>query len=95
MQTLAALNASLSKAPMPWHLDWSHLQAIDAAAVVPLSRLFAAWAAQPVQLRFVGCDRLDAVLLDRLHVLGHVAPREDAGHELGVHRLDAPVQDFG
>ena len=62
VQTLAALNASLSKAPMPWHLDWTKLQSIEAAAVVPLTRLFAAWAAQPVQLRFLGCDQLEGVL---------------------------------
>ena len=62
VQTLAALNAALSKAPMPWHLDWSKLQVIDNAAVVPLTRLFGAWAAQPVQLRFMGSDQLQAVL---------------------------------
>ena len=37
-------------------------------------------------------DGLDAVLPDGRHVLRYVAAREDPGHELGVHRLDAPVQ---
>ena len=37
-------------------------------------------------------DGLDVVLGDGLHVLGHVAPREDAGHEPRVHGLDATVE---
>ncbi len=37
-------------------------------------------------------DGLDTVVGDGLHVLGHVAPREDAGHEARVHGLDAPVE---
>jgi ABC-type transporter Mla MlaB component len=62
VQTLAALNASLSKAPMPWRLDWTKLRSIEPPAIVPLARLFSAWAAQPVQLRFLGCEQLDSVL---------------------------------
>jgi len=37
-------------------------------------------------------DGLDVVLGDGLHVLGHVAAGEDAGHEPRVHRLDTPVE---
>jgi ABC-type transporter Mla MlaB component len=62
VQTLAALNAALGKAPMPWHMDWSKLQAIDPSAIVPLTRLFSGWATQPLQLHFSGCDQLDALL---------------------------------
>jgi len=62
VQTLAALNAALGKAPMPWHLDWSRLQSIEPAAIVPLSRIFGSWSTQPVQLRFSGCSQLDTVL---------------------------------
>ena len=61
-QTIAALNAALSKASMPWCLDWSALKSMDPAALQPLTKLFASWAAQAVQLRFLGADKLDAVL---------------------------------
>jgi ABC-type transporter Mla MlaB component len=62
LQTIAALNAALARAPMPWVLDWSILKTIDDNAVLPLCRLFAGWAAQPVQLRFMGAQHLDDVL---------------------------------
>jgi ABC-type transporter Mla MlaB component len=61
-QSLAALNVALGKSPQPWRLDWSRLAALESAAVAPLCRLFAGWGAQPVQLRFIGADRLEAVL---------------------------------
>ncbi len=62
LQSLAALNGALSKAPAPWHLDWARLQSIDANAVGALGRLFSAWASQPVQLRFTGCAQLDTII---------------------------------
>jgi ABC-type transporter Mla MlaB component len=62
VQSMAALNAALVKATAPWILDWSIFKTIDEAAVVPLTKLFAAWAAQPVQLRFMSADVLEQVL---------------------------------
>jgi ABC-type transporter Mla MlaB component len=63
-QTLAALNAALAKAPQPWRLSWAKLTQIQDAAVEPLTRLFTQWAAQPVQLRFIGADVFEKVLKD-------------------------------
>jgi ABC-type transporter Mla MlaB component len=62
VQTLAALNAALARATMPWVLDWSVLKTVEDHAVVPLSKLFASWAVQPVQMRFMGAHNLDEVL---------------------------------
>ncbi len=62
VQSLAALNAALARAPMPWSLDWSTFKTIDENAVVPLTKLFASWAITPVQLRFLGAGNLDKVL---------------------------------
>jgi ABC-type transporter Mla MlaB component len=62
IQTLAALNAALAKAPMPWTLDWSIVKSIDANALAPLGKLFAGWSGQPVQLRFKGADNLEQLL---------------------------------
>ena len=61
-QTVAALNAALAKATAPWCLDWTNLKTVEEAAQLPLSKLFATWAAQPVQLRFLGAGNLDRVL---------------------------------
>ena len=64
MQSVAALKAALLKAATPWRLDWSNLKTIEEAAVEPLCRIFSAWAAQPVQLRFIGDVQLQKVLRD-------------------------------
>ena len=54
IQTVAALRVALSKAPMPWRLDWSNLKTIEPSAVESLCKLFVGWSALPVQLRFMG-----------------------------------------
>jgi ABC-type transporter Mla MlaB component len=64
VQTIAALNVALTKAVMPWKLDWSVLKTIDPNAVIPLTKLFAGWALQPVQLRFIGAEKLEQLLAD-------------------------------
>jgi ABC-type transporter Mla MlaB component len=62
IQTVAALKAAIARAPMPWRLDWSNLKSIEAAAADSLARVFSGWAAQPVQLRFMGDAQLEKVL---------------------------------
>lgn len=62
IQTVAALKAALVKAPMPWRLDWSNLKTIEPLAIEALSKVFADWSAQPVQLRFTGDSLLQQVL---------------------------------
>ncbi|WP_372824971.1 STAS domain-containing protein [Polaromonas sp.] len=64
IQTIAALNAALGRSPMPWRLDWKNLKTIDANAVEPLCKVFSGWAAQPVQLRFMGEPALQRILQD-------------------------------
>ena len=62
IQTVAALKAALAKNPMPWVIDWGNLKTIEANAVEPLCKIFGAWSAQPVQLRFSGDTQLQRVL---------------------------------
>ena len=62
VQSVAALKATLAKAPMPWRLDWRNLKTMDVAAVEPLCKVFSSWAVQPVQLRFIGTAQLHQVL---------------------------------
>jgi hypothetical protein len=63
-QTLAALNAALTKATPPYKLNWTKLNSIVESAVDPLTKLFTQWATQNVQLRFMGADSLEKVLKD-------------------------------
>ncbi|NQW92768.1 MAG: STAS domain-containing protein [Polaromonas sp.] len=80
IQTVAALKAALAKAPMPWRLNWNNLKTIEANAVEPLCKVFAGWAAQPVQLRFSG----DAHLLQ---ILQNATPTGDRATPLDRWRL--------
>ncbi len=61
-QTLAAMNVALAKATPPWRLSWVKLNTIDESALEGLTKLFTQWANQPVQLRFIGADKLENVL---------------------------------
>ena len=64
-QTLAALNAAMKKATQPYKLNWAKLNSIVDSAVEPLSKLFTEWAAQNIQLRFIGAEGLEKVLRDQ------------------------------
>jgi ABC-type transporter Mla MlaB component len=58
------MSLALAKATAPWRLSWVKLTTIDDAAIEGLTKLFTQWAAQPVQLRFIGGDNLERVLKD-------------------------------
>ncbi|WP_309682841.1 STAS domain-containing protein [Polaromonas sp.] len=64
IQSVAALKAALVKAPLPWRLDWSKLKTIEAAAVDSLIQVFAGWANEAVQLRFIADAQLQKVLIE-------------------------------
>lgn len=63
-EALLGLTRALAAAGPTWRMDWSALEAIDADAAGPLRALFSHWADSPVQLRFLGCDRLLLVLAE-------------------------------
>jgi hypothetical protein len=50
--------------PLPWVFDWSALRSIDAEACDRLSELFRKWMGQPLDMRWLGGERLFQVLAD-------------------------------
>lgn len=62
VQTVAALKAALTRAPMPWRLDWRNLKKIDSTAVNALHQLFSSWSEQNIELRFIGDEQLQMAL---------------------------------
>ena len=64
LQTVAALKAALTRATMPWRIDWRNLKTIDLAAVDPLIKVFSGWSTTGSELRFIGDTQLQRVLQD-------------------------------
>ena len=84
LQTVAALKVALTKAPMPWRLDWHNLKTIEESAADPLYRVFSAWAEQAVELRFIGDVQLQSAL-QRVTVSGD----RSVSHAWWLLRLEA------
>ncbi len=61
-ESLSGLTQALAGVGAVWTIDWRLLAGIDADAAAPLRALFEHWGASPVQLRFVGTERLLALL---------------------------------
>ncbi len=59
---VGTLQNVLSRAPQPWVLDWSALEAIDVKAARALLGMFTLWGDQDVELRCLGASTLRDVL---------------------------------
>lgn len=91
---LSQLTRALSAAGASWTLDWRALTSIDVEATGPLRVLLSHWADSPVDLRFHGADRLDAVL-ERATPLGDREVPQAWWHlRLAVLRATHAVDDF-
>lgn len=62
LPAVQALQTSLTRAAVPWHMNWLRLDTITPDAAQALAKLFAAWCAQAVKLRFSGADVLEKTL---------------------------------
>ena len=62
IDALARLRSQTLQMPLPWVFDWTGLQAVDAEAATQLSVLCRVWAAQPLEMRWIGGERLFTVL---------------------------------
>ena len=81
---VARLRAVTLQLPLPWVLDWSALERVDAEAATQLQRLFRQWAPQPIDMRWLGADHL-------LSALQEAAPTgvRDADPAFWMARLEA------
>ena len=76
--TLAAmeqLRETLGTQAMPWHLEWSALDHVEADALPLLGGLFSSLCNEPVSLRFSGADSL-------VQTLRRMTPSGDRGVEM-------------
>jgi len=56
LEAVAQLRSRCEVQPMPWVLDWTKLNQIDAEACAKLRELFRAWAGQPLDIRWLAGD---------------------------------------
>jgi anti-anti-sigma regulatory factor len=61
---MESLRATLSQSAPPWRLDWSDVDEISDKALPFLAGFFSSLCAEPVQLQFVGGNRIAKVLRD-------------------------------
>ncbi len=81
---VAKLYSQSLQMPLPWVFDWNALRGIDAEACARLSELFRSWIIEPLDMRWIGGDKLFGVLQD-------AAPTgvRDADPAFWLLRLDA------
>ncbi|MES2100764.1 MAG: hypothetical protein V4569_13140 [Pseudomonadota bacterium] len=63
-EAVARLASVSLQMPLPWVFDWSALRSIDAEACTRLSELFRNWIGQDLDMRWLGGERLFAVLAE-------------------------------
>ncbi len=61
---VSRLSSQSLQMPLPWVFDWSALRGIDAEAASRLSELFRGWIRQKLDMRWLGGEKLFAVLAD-------------------------------
>ncbi|MBI3157690.1 MAG: STAS domain-containing protein [Burkholderiales bacterium] len=84
VEALSRLRSQTLQMPLPWVFDWRALRGIEPEAATQLSVLCRVWAGQALEMRWIGGDRLFAVLQE-------AAPTgvRDADPAFWLARLDA------
>ncbi|HEY6132597.1 MAG TPA: hypothetical protein VIW70_01355 [Rubrivivax sp.] len=84
VEAVARLRSQTLQMPLPWVFDWSGLNRVDAEAAMHLSGLFRVWSGQPLDMQWMGGERL-------FTVLSEAAPSgvRDADPAFWLTRLDA------
>ena len=81
---VAEIAAQAKLMPLPWVFDWSALTSVDVEACLRLDELFRSWIAQPLDMRWIGGERLFEVLQEATQAGG-----SDADPAFWQVRLDA------
>ncbi len=63
-ESIGQLRSQLLQMPLPWVLDWRLVRRIDAQAASALQRLLRDWADEPIEMRWLGGERLFGLLAD-------------------------------
>jgi len=81
---VARLRSATLQLPLPWVLDWQALERVEVEAAAQLHLLFRQWAPQPIDMRWLGAERL-------LSALQEAAPTgvRDADPAFWMARLEA------
>jgi ABC-type transporter Mla MlaB component len=81
---VARLRSTTLQLPLPWVLDWTHLQRVETEAAAQLNLLFRLWAPQAIDMRWLGSETL-------LSALQEAAPTgvRDADPAFWMARLEA------
>lgn len=84
VEAVTRLRSSTLHLPLPWVLDWSALEVVEAEAAAHLNLLMRQWAPQPIDMRWIDADRL-------LQALQEAAPTgaRDADPSFWMVRLEA------
>ncbi|MGE5116242.1 MAG: hypothetical protein ACM3N6_07090, partial [Betaproteobacteria bacterium] len=61
---VARLRTQTLQMPLPWVLDWSAIESIDAEGCARLTELFRHWSGEPLEMRWLSGDKLLTVLAD-------------------------------
>ena len=93
-QSIAALKASLQRNPAPWRIDWRHIKAVEPAALPALIDVLKRWGNQPEGLKFLGDDRLLAVLTERSPTDDREADPQWWDARLALLRLQGEMDEF-
>ena len=64
IDSVMTLRAKTLQMPLPWVLDWSPMQSIDAEASSQLAQLLRHWATQKLEMRWIGFEQLMTVLTE-------------------------------
>ncbi|MFM2342025.1 MAG: hypothetical protein RLZZ592_1678 [Pseudomonadota bacterium] len=64
VDAISLMGSQILPMPLPWVLDWRGLRRIDPQAAGMLNRLLHEWSDEPIEMRWIGADRLFAVLAE-------------------------------
>ena len=63
-ETVARLRTQTLQMPLPWVLDWSAIESIDAEGCARLGELFRHWSGEALEMRWLSGEKLLTVLSD-------------------------------